>query len=176
MSEAATRFAPESAVSFDALLRYNELETERWREWFRKAPPSVLDIPAGDPALWMENIRMLMFHIFLVEWVYGKTLHGERWEAWESFDRQSLDGLFSLAAEGQRLLRDFAAAATGEQLARHYSITAKNGMTVSGSGTKFLAHIVLHSTRHWAQIATLLRQAGHKTDWQHDFVMSGAIE
>lgn len=176
MSEPAVGPAAEPSISFDALLRYNEAETARWRDWFRHAPPAVLDIPAGDPAVWMQTLRGLLFHIFIVEWVYGKTLHGESWDAWGSFDRQSLDGLFALAAEAQRLLRDFAASASDEQLARHYSITAANGQTVGGSGRKFLAHIVLHSTRHWAQVATLLRQAGHKTDWQHDFVMSDAIE
>jgi uncharacterized damage-inducible protein DinB len=176
MSESATRPAAESGISFDALLRYNELETARWREWFKHAPPSVLDIPAGDPALWMESVRGLLFHIFLVEWVYAKTLHGRGWDGWDSLDRTSLDGVFAIADEAQPLLRSFAESATSEQLARHYSITAKSGETVGGSGRKFLAHIVLHSTRHWAQVATLLRQAGHKTDWQHDFVMSNAIE
>jgi uncharacterized damage-inducible protein DinB len=176
MSKPAVSPASPAGISFDALLRYNEDETARWREWFGNAPPAVLDLAAGDPALWMENVRGLLFHIFLVEWVYGKTLHEESWERWDSFDRQSLDGVFGLAAEGQRLLREFAASATEEQLARHYTITAPSGQSVGGSGRKFLAHIVLHSTRHWAQIATLLRQAGHKTDWQHDFVFSDAIE
>ena len=86
MSESATRPALESGISFDTLLRYNELETARWREWFKNAPPSVLDISAGDPAVWMENVRMLLFHIFLVEWIYAKTLHGRGWDGWESLD------------------------------------------------------------------------------------------
>ena len=176
MSEPATRPALESGISFDILLRYNELETARWREWFRTAPPSVLDIPAGDPAVWMENVRMLLFHIFLVEWVYAKTLHGQSWDGWESLDRTSLQGVFAIASEAQPLLRSFAESATTDQLAHRYTITAKSGQTVSGSGRKFLAHIVLHSTRHWAQVATLLRQNGHKTDWQHDFVMCDAMD
>lgn len=175
MSEPAMGAAAEPSIRFDALLRYNELETGRWHEWFRNAPSSVLEIPAGDPAVWMENIRGLLFHIFVVEWVYAKTLLGESWDGWEALDRESLEGLFGIATEAQRMLRDFAESATSSQLTRQYSITAKNGQTVAGSGRKFLAHIVLHSTRHWAQVATLLRQAGHKTDWQHDFVMSDVI-
>lgn len=176
MSQPAARPATESGISFSVLLRYNEAETARWHDWLGKAPPAVLDIPAGDPATWMGTVRGLLFHIFIVEWVYGKTLLGEDWDGWEALDRDSLGGLFAIASEAQKMLRGFAASATEEQLARRYSITAKNGQTVSGSGRKFLAHIVLHSTRHWAQVAMLLRQAGHKTDWQHDFIMGDSIE
>jgi uncharacterized damage-inducible protein DinB len=34
----------------------------------------------------------------------------------------------------------------------------------------------MHGIRHWAQLATLLRQAGYKTDWSHDLLMSDALE
>ena len=37
-----------AGVSFDALLRYNELETACWGQWFRKQPAQVLQFPAGD--------------------------------------------------------------------------------------------------------------------------------
>ncbi len=56
------------------------------------------------------------------------------------------------------------------------NVSARSGQTVSGSGRKFLTHIVLHSTRHWAQMAALMRQHGHKTDWQHDFIFSDAVK
>ncbi len=38
-----------------------------------------------------------------------------------------------------------------------------------------LTHAVVHAIRHWAQLATLLRQQGYKTDWQHDVLFSDAI-
>jgi len=166
-----------AGVRFDELLRYNELETAAWREWFRKQPADVLQVPAGDSAVEMGTVRDLLFHIFIVEWVYSKVLHGESWEdEWQKFNRTGLEGIFAVAAEAQPRLRQFAESATEAQLERNYKITARSGQSVSGSGRKFLAHIVLHSTRHWAQIAMLMRQNGHKTDWQHDFIFSQAME
>ncbi len=169
--------SPTSAgVSFDALLRYNELETAQWREWLGQQPDAVLDIEAGDPALMMGTARGLLFHIFIVEWVYAQVLNGLPYEdGWKKFDSELREGLFAIADEAQKGLRAFAQSATAEQLAQSYTIKG-GGMTISGSGRKFLTHIVFHSARHWAQMAMLMRQRGHKTDWQHDFVLSEAME
>ena len=170
--------SPASAsVPFGILLRYNEQETARWREWFSKQTEAVLQIPAGDPSKEMGTIRDLLFHILIVEWVYAKVLNGENWEnEWQKFDRTTITGIFGVAAEAQPKLRAFAESANDAQLAQQYKITARSGQSVAGSGRKFLAHVVLHSTRHWAQIAMLVRKEGHSTDWQHDFIFSDAIE
>jgi len=170
--------SPASAgVPFDVLLGYTEQETARWREWLSKQPESVLQIAAGDPSKEMGTIHDLLFHILIVEWVYAKVLSGENWEnEWQKFDRTTITGIFAVAAEAQPKLRAFADSATDAQLAKQYTITARSGQTVAGSGRKFLTHVALHSTRHWAQIAMLLRKEGHATDWQHDFVFSDVIE
>ena len=166
-----------ASVPFGILLSYNEQETARWREWFSKQPESVLQIAAGDPSKEMGTIRDLLFHILIVEWVYAKVLSGENWEnEWQKFDRNTLGGIFSVAAEAQPKLRAFAKSANDSQLAQQYKITARSGQTVAGSGRKFLTHIVLHSARHWAQIALLLRKEGYATDWQHDFIFSDVVE
>ena len=166
-----------AGISFSVLLKYNERETSRWREWLSHQPEAVLQVPAGDPAKEMGTVRDLLFHILIVEWVYAKVLNAEDWvNDWQKFDRKTLAGIFAVAAEAQPKLRAFAESATDAQLLQQFKITARSGQTVAGSGRKFLAHIVLHSTRHWAQIATLLRKEGHSTDWQHDFMFSDVIE
>ena len=113
----------------------------------------------------------------IVEWVYAKVLHGENWEGeWQKLDRSTVAGIFAIGAEAQPKLRAFADSATEEQLARRYQLTAGSGQTMAGSGRKFLLHVLMHSIRHWAQVAVLLRQQGHATDWQHDFVFCNAID
>ncbi len=37
-------------------------------------------------------------------------------------------------------------------------------------GASWCAHILLHSMRHQAQLTSLLREAGYKTDWPKDFL------
>ena len=166
-----------NSIHFTMLLRYNELETARWREWFNEQPDAVLEVEAGDPAVEMGTARDLLFHILIVEWVYAKVLHGENWEdGWQKFDRITREGIFAVAEEAQPKLRAFAESATAAQLARTYTITSRAGQSVRASGSKFLAHVVFHSTRHWAQMATLVRKQGYRTTWPHDFIFSDAME
>jgi hypothetical protein len=68
------RFHSSPGTSFHVLLRYNELETARWEQWFHKQPGQVMDLPAGDSAAGRGTVRDLLFHIFLVEWAYAKVL------------------------------------------------------------------------------------------------------
>jgi uncharacterized damage-inducible protein DinB len=166
-----------ASIPFSVLLSYKEQETARWREWLSTQPDAVLQIPVGDPAKEMGTIRDLLFHILIVEWVYAKVLNGEEWQhEWQKFDRSTLAGIFSVAGEAQPKLRAFAESAGEVELAQQYKITARSGQSVAGSGRKCLAQVVLHGTRHWAQIAMLLRKEGHATDWQHDFILSDVID
>ena len=47
--------------------------------------------------------------------------------------------------------------------------------TLHASRRKLFAHILLHSIRHWAQLSSLLREAGYKTTWPKDLLFSRAI-
>ena len=46
---------------------------------------------------------------------------------------------------------------------------------VSASKEKILLHALIHGTRHWAQIATFVRQAGFTAQWSHDFLLTTAL-
>jgi hypothetical protein len=41
---------------------------------------------------------------------------------------------------------------------------------------KLIAQAFTHSLRHWAQISTYLRQQELKQQWNHDLLMSKAME
>ena len=41
---------------------------------------------------------------------------------------------------------------------------------------KALAHVLLHSQRHWAQLATLLRTAGFPSGFRGDLLFNSAME
>jgi hypothetical protein len=49
-------------------------------------------------------------------------------------------------------------------------------MELKASKRKMIVQALTHSIRHWAQLATSLRQQGMKQDWIHDFLMSKAME
>jgi uncharacterized damage-inducible protein DinB len=162
-------------ISFADLLRYEETETTRWRGWLEKQPADVLDLPFGDPARHMGTVREMLWHIFITEWVYGCVLNGKPFDAWDQFRKETVDDLFAIQREAHRLLSAYLATASEDDMTTRQTLSAR-GTTIEGSARKFLTHTFLHSLRHWAQIATVLRQNGHQTDWQHDYVLCDAME
>jgi uncharacterized damage-inducible protein DinB len=47
---------------------------------------------------------------------------------------------------------------------------------MSASKRKCFVHALLHGMRHWAQLATALRQRGSQAEWHHDFMFTKAME
>ena len=172
MSTAASAAAA-SVISAEEFLRHNEEETGKWREFLR-AHPEALEIKidlAGKP-----DVRGVVLHIFVVELLYGERLAGVKREkiAWEDFPAQSFEQLFSYHERAVEHFRDFLAKVRPGDWDEVLSFGTKEWQ-LKGSRRKMFVHTMLHSVRHWAQLATVLRQNGLKQDWQHDFILSGVI-
>jgi len=162
-------------ISFADFLRYNESEALKWRGWLESQPTALLDLPFGNPAQHMGNVREMIWHIFITEWVYACVLNGESFDGWDRFKRESIADLFAIGEEARTGMRKYLAAATEAAAASTVTLSAQ-GFTVAGSARKFATHAFVHSLRHWAQLATVVRQHGHETGWPHDFVLSDAVE
>ena len=166
--------APFVGISFADLLRYNESEATKWRGWLEAQPPDLLNVPFGNAAKRMGNVREMIWHIFITEWVYACVLNGEPYDGWDQFKRDSVAELFAIGDGARAGLRKYLANASDAEMGSSLTLSAA-GFTISGSARKFLTHTFVHSLRHWAQLATVLRQDGHETNWPHDFVLSDAI-
>lgn len=170
-----TQAAPAVGISFADLLRYRKSEAEKWHGWMEKQPPAVLDVPFGDVVKRMGNVREMLWHIFMVEWVYACVLNGEPFGDWDQFKRETLAELFAIGDQAHARVSAYLAGATEADMTKPLTLSG-GGTTISGSARKFLAHSLLHSLRHWAQLATVLRQQGYETNWHHDFVLSDVME
>lgn len=163
----------EPGISFSDLFAYHFDETCHWREWLFRQPEAILDLPVGEAPI--AKIRDLLHHIFLVEWIYVQALTGQPFDRWSTFASDSLASIFECGDEAEAGLRKIVECATAANLREEAVIQAPT-MTLKGSRRKFLTHTFVHSTRHWAQLASALRAGGYKTDWQHDLVLSNAIK
>ena len=172
-NQAETKAA--AGITFDELLRHNEEETERWHEFFRVNPEALdvcVDVAQSD------SVRSVLVHIMAVELLYSERVQGIFRATFAASDFPSGDvrALFTTGAKARANFR--------EQLARYSDADWNETLTfptkISGpltaSRRKMFVHTMLHSVRHWAQLATVLRQKGFKQDWQHDFIFTKAIE
>jgi len=155
-------------IHFDELLEYTEEETRHWKEFFRKHP-AVLDLPLDIAG----SVRKLVLHIFAVELYFANALLDRERVNPDAHAMDTLDDLFAINEHAADLYREFFAKAKQE----HWKEMVELGrIRRRATKRKVAAQAFTHSIRHWAQIATFLRQQGFKQKWNHDFLMSHALE
>ena len=160
------------AMTFDELLRYTNEEREKWRGWFQQHPDAI-DAPfqAGGR---FATTGKLIDHIFLVE-----RRHLQRLQSQPVVEATGLTGnnappLFDYGASVRRELEQHAADASDDpDRVRTFEV---RGRSMQASTRKLLFHILLHETRHWAQIAAAVRAAGYEPPGEHDLFFSSAMK
>ena len=163
-----------AGVSFETLLAYRDAETARWRAWFAAHPAEALEVRLGDGEI--GSVRRLVRHVFAVELRYGQRLVNEPVTGWEEFTEETLDEIFALGDRARRLVDRFLAAATDEVFRERLTFATLSAGTITVSRHKIMANFVNHGVRHWAQIATALRQHGYGDQWPHDLLVSDALD
>jgi uncharacterized damage-inducible protein DinB len=162
-----------AAITLEELLVDNDAATEKWKVWFA-ANPAALDVPC---AIYNSGtVRGLLKHIFAVELRHSQRLAGKEVTSYEAIPVGSLDDLMAVHSQATQNLRKFLSGANDQALLEVIQLQTVSAGTVHASRRKLLTHILLHSIRHWAQLSSLLREAGYKTDWPKDFLFSEAIE
>ncbi len=160
-------------IPFDTLIEYLDEECERWQQWFARQSPKALEVTLGVDDL--ATVRDLLMHISAVELRYAERLMGEPITPYERFQTASLDALFDVGKDARMKITAFLAGATEKELNGALTFETKSAGTRTASRRKIVAHALLHSVRHWAQIATALRQHGYPQDWGHDFLFTRAM-
>jgi uncharacterized damage-inducible protein DinB len=161
-------------ISFTELLAANEAGTEKWRNWFEERPALVLDVPLGIALA--KDVREFLLHIFAVELRYAERLKGLPITAYETLPTGSVAKLFATGDRARTMYRDYLATVTDEDLASVIEFPTRTAGIVRASKRKIVVHALLHSVRHWAQLATALREAGYPTDWGKDFLYTEVMQ
>jgi uncharacterized damage-inducible protein DinB len=165
-----------TGLSFEHLLAYRDQETARWAALFGKNPDALhvaCDIAS------QRDVAGLVYHIFAVE-----RLHTERLlevpttpiEMGRPPEFDNWPALSGLEKEARAKIAQFQAKASDAELDKIMTIQSRVAGAYTTSKRKLFGHLLIHSTRHWAQLAPLLRQAGFKQDWMHDFLFTQAVK
>jgi uncharacterized damage-inducible protein DinB len=159
-------------LKLSEMLAYAEGESNRWRDWFQKNPAAMnvkIDIAQA------ADVRHLVQHIVAVDQRYAERLLGEEVTPYEKISTEPTE-MFQTAGRSFEKLRRFLNSAKEDEWKAVTTFPTRSAGTLSASKRKIFVHTLLHSTRHWAQLATALRTAGFKQAWQHDFLFADAIE
>jgi len=166
--------ATKAQISFAELLEANEGETAKWRKWFDEQPSAVLDVPLSIALA--KDVREFLLHIFAVELRYAERLKGLVVTDYQTLSTGSIAELFGIGERARALFREYLATVTDSDLAVVLEFPTRTAGVVRASKRKLFLHALLHGVRHWAQLTTVLREAGHPTNWGKDFLYSGAMD
>jgi uncharacterized damage-inducible protein DinB len=159
-------------ISFPELLRYTQEERDKWRAWFT-AHPEALDV-AVQPGGRFETVGALVDHVFLVERRHLQRLTDAPLDTKTGLSGRHVPPLFDYGASVRRELEQFVSDLDDYVADEPRAFTVQSGDFVL-TPRKLLFHILLHETRHWAQIALAIRNAGLEPPGNHDLFYSKAL-
>lgn len=161
-------------LRYDELLRYTQEERDKWRVWF-VAHPDAMDVEL-QPGGRYPTIGSLIDHIFLVERRHLQRLRGAGLDTKTGLSGHHAPPLFDYGASVRRELEQFVAELDEDVADEPRTFTVLSGGDFVLTPRKLLFHILLHETRHWAQIALGLRRAGLEPPGNHDLFYSRALK
>jgi len=163
------------SLSIEELLIYTSGERAKWEQWFQDHPPAALDAQVqrqGD----FNDVWRLMHHIFLTEKRHSQRLkHESPLMEQIGVARHDVTTLFAFGLTVREELTAFIHAASDADLDRTFEIRVRDQVWTF-TARKLVFHILFHEIRHWAQIATAVRNAGFPPPGFHDFLFCDTME
>lgn len=147
--------------TIEPLLSYTDWQRREWREFFQTNRSAWLAPTGTNASEKLATIASVVRHIFTAELRYVERLRGEPVTDPESIAMEDVGALFAFGERSRAAVRSHLTSpkAIDWDTPVEMSILGKR---VSMSPRKTLIHAVTHEIRHWAQIATMLRFAGHR--------------
>ena len=157
-------------ISLEELLGWNDEAAHHWKSHF-EANPAALELPCGISNT--ANVHALVRHIWGAEQRWSQRLAGLP-EA--EFSQGPLDALFAMHVKAMELYRELLAG-PAERWSESYELkfdwVPPERRHVSRR--KIALHSLIHSQRHYAQLATLVRMAGFPVKTGGDLLFSVAL-
>lgn len=161
-------------LTFQELIRYTNDERDKWRAWLREHP-AAMDAGVQPPGSRLPTVGKLIDHIFLVERRHLQRLRGEPLSEATGLSANHAPPLFDYGASVRRELEGFVEALGDDEADEVRTFEVQNQRWPM-TPRKLLFHVLLHETRHWAQIALAVRLAGFEPPGQHDLFYSRALQ
>jgi uncharacterized damage-inducible protein DinB len=155
----------EPVLTANDVLGWLERTSSGWRALI-VAHPAVLALPCDIAGV--KSVAELLQHIVAVELRYAERLAGLPASDYATIPFDSVDALYATHDRAIGLLRKELERTVDwnesiEFVTRTYGPARSTRRAV-------LFHAMLHSIRHYGQLATLVRQHGIKPDWPMDYL------
>jgi uncharacterized damage-inducible protein DinB len=158
---------PEPSLSATDLIAWVDHTAQHWKRLLA-AYPEALTISCDIAGV--KSVGELLQHIVAVQLRYAQSLSSLPQTPYEQIPFSTLDEIYATHERSLQLYRDlFAQPGIDWSQTIEFPTRSLGRLASTRSGIVF--HSLLHAIRHYAQLATLVRQHGIKPDWQMDYLM-----
>ncbi|HEX4156310.1 MAG TPA: DinB family protein [Acidobacteriaceae bacterium] len=158
------------SVPVEKLLAWNDATATHWRDFLLANPP-ILTLPSDirNSATVADTLQ----HIVAVELRYAQRLAALPESPYEDIPKDSADALFATHTRAFALIHERLADPAFDWSTELTFDTITLGR-LRASRETILLHLTLHSIRHYAQLATLVRQHSFTPTWPMDYLFAAA--
>ena len=158
----------EPALSASEVMAWLETTSTNWRALIEEHP-EILALPCD--VMGTGTVGALLQHIVAVEVRYAEQLSGLPVTEYAEIPYDSAAAIYATHERAMKMYRELLASDLDWD-AKFEFVTRSLG-TLRASRKTILFHALMHAIRHYAQLATLVRQHGIKPGWQMDYLMMG---
>jgi len=156
------------ALSAEEMLAWNDRTAQTWRKLVEEHP-EVLAVPCD--IFGVSSVGQLLHHIVAVETRYAQRIAGATETPFDAIPYTSAAEIFDAHDAAMQMIRaELAKAVDWDAKIQFQTLTM--GLARASRKTVFF-HALMHSIRHYAQLATLVRQHGFKTSFPMDYLAMG---
>lgn len=161
-------------IGMEELLAWNDEASSFWKAHLEKTP-ALLELPCGIGGA--ATVQELVRHIWGAELRWAERLAGEAETPREAIPAGPLNALYDLHGRAVEIFARLLAN-PDEDWGALYTLNVSSLPPDKRTSTrrKVLGHALIHSQRHWAQLATLVRAAGFPSGFGGDLLFSSALE
>ena len=153
------------ALSADEVMAWLDMTSVKWKALIEEHP-EILAMPCD--VMECGTVAQLLQHIVAVEVRYAEQLSGLPPTEYAAIPFDSAEAIYATHERAVRMFRELLAT-DGEWDAKFDYVTRSMG-PMRSSRKSVLFHAMLHAIRHYAQLATLVRQHGIKPGWPMDYL------
>lgn len=158
----------EPILTAEEVLRWNESTSGEWRKLL-EGHPELLAVSCDIAKT--STVGQLLHHIVAVELRYAERLAGIPETEFEQIPYETVEQIYATHDRATALFRKVLASdldwdGVMEFKTRSYGNARASRKTI-------LFHALLHTQRHYAQLATLVRQHGHHVQRPGDYLFMG---
>lgn len=153
------------ALSTEDIMAWVEKTSGGWKALI-EANPQILAMPCD--VMGVKTVAELLQHIVAVELRYAEQLSGQPPSDYSQIPFDSAAAIYATHQRAAAMVRQLVAGNVNWD--EEIVILTRTLGPARAKRKTILFHSMLHAIRHYAQLATLVRQHGVKPDWPMDYL------